>query len=257
MHQVEQTEEEFLASYKPGDYPRPSVTSDVIVLTVTPAKKLGVLLIQRAGHPFKNKWAIPGGFLNVNQESSEQAAERELYEETHVSNAKLRQLYTFSKPDRDPRMHVISVAYTALIPYTELKFESGDDASSAKLFSIEYDKRKDEISSLSCEGIALKEADLAFDHAEILKLALRRLQGRIGYELDAFELLEDKSGFTVYDLRRIFEAILGEDLEPANFRRSFLRNYVKTGIVGPTKEKKQSNGAKPAQAYKINLRESE
>ena len=114
------TEEQFLASYRPGDYERPSVAADMVIFTVTDAeeenyrklakKELRILLIRRGGHPYLGCWALPGGFVRPT-ETTEQAAARELREETGVSEVYLEQLYTFSKPDRDPRTRVMSCSY--------------------------------------------------------------------------------------------------------------------------------------------------
>ena len=183
------------------------------------------------------------------QESSEESAMRELQEETGVQDAYLKQLYTFSKPDRDPRMHVISIAYTALVPHGQLKFKADDDAADAKLFSIFY---KHDILVLTNPDVTLTEANLAFDHAEIIKLAIQRLRNRIDYEPDAFELLQDKSGFTIYELRKAFESIRGTTIDPGNFRKMFTKNYLNTGFASPTNKYKPTPGRKPAMLYKIN-----
>ncbi|MBO4514124.1 MAG: NUDIX hydrolase, partial [Lachnospiraceae bacterium] len=136
--QISAEEKAFLENYDPDKYKKPSVTADVVTLTVDEQDQLCILLIKRGGYPYKGKWALPGGFMNTDEESVTQAARRELYEETGVQDVSLRQLYTFSQPGRDPRMHVVSVAYTALVPKGSLKVRAGDDAWEAEVFRISY-----------------------------------------------------------------------------------------------------------------------
>lgn len=244
---MEQTEAEFLASYDPGKYPRPSVTADIVLFTVGPHGHLMVLLIRRGGHPFKDRWALPGGFVSAGKESVDQAAARELAEETGIQNAYLKQLYTFSDPGRDPRTHVISVAYTALIPYSRLKFAARDDAADAKLFRAIVN---DGLLYLNHnDRIMFRGIDLGFDHNDIILTAIKRLQGRISYEPDAFELLEDKGRFTLYELQQIFEAIQDTELDTSNFRKMVRRNYVETGFIAETGERGKRNGYRPAALF--------
>ena len=144
---VELTEEEFLKTYDSSKYEKPSVTVDVLIFTIfneksdnyrkLDDKKLSLLLIKRAGHPYKDKWAIPGGFVNMD-ESLEEGAKRELKEETSVENVYLEQLYTYGDVNRDPRMRVISSAYMALVNSDKINVEAGDDASDARWFNIDY-----------------------------------------------------------------------------------------------------------------------
>ena len=141
------TEEEFLAAYKPGDYPRPSVATDMVIFTVTdedeenyrklPEKELRVLLIRRGGHPYLGWWALPGGFVRPT-ETTEDAAKRELREETGVDQVYLEQLYTFSQPGRDPRTWVMSCSYMALIDSTQVAVRAGDDAEDAAWFKLTF-----------------------------------------------------------------------------------------------------------------------
>lgn len=243
----EQTEQEFLQNYDPGKYPRPSVTSDIVLFTMDGADNLSVLLIKRGGHPYKGRWAIPGGFLNAGKESSEEAARRELKEETGLDAAYLNQLYTFSDPGRDPRTHVISVVYTALVPKGKLTgFTAGDDASNAALFAVSYDGKE---LSLACGAITLSGDDLAFDHKDIIIKAIERLRGRIWYEPDAFELLPDKGRFTINELKLAFEAVTGRVLDTPNFRKMFFRGYVRTGKTVPIGETRKGRGPHPAPLY--------
>ena len=139
------TEEEFLKNYKPGDYERPSVTVDMVLFTLddeeeedlkkVPKKKLKVLLIKRNNHPFMGCWAIPGGFVDID-ENIESAVYRELKEETNIDNVYLEQLYTWGDVNRDPRMRVISTSYMALVNKNNLNAKAGDDAEDVAWFEI-------------------------------------------------------------------------------------------------------------------------
>ena len=244
--QLSDEEKLFLENYDPDKYKKPSVTADVVTLTVNEEDQLCILLVKRNGYPYKGKWALPGGFMMTDKESVTQAARRELFEETGVQDVSLRQLYTFSQPDRDPRMHVISVAYTALVPKDSLKVRAGDDTCDAKIFRISYD----------VDGIAfqsdltqVKEKDLAFDHARIIRMAIKRLRSRIKYEADAFWLLKDKKEFAISELKCIYEGILNEKLDLANFRKAFFRDYVDTGRVCSLNKK--SRAKRPAMLYSV------
>ncbi|MEG1560082.1 MAG: NUDIX hydrolase [Clostridia bacterium] len=194
-----QTESEFLKAYNPGKYFRPSVTVDIAIFTLTPIGELSLLLIKRGNHPDIYKWALPGGFVEKD-ETLDTAAARELFEETCVKNATLKQFYAFGKVDRDKRTRVISVGYFAFVQYNALSFSSGDDASAAKLFSIDTKLLAKTVSAkiyritLSCDEIILKarvklrigsfgeetefleQGDFAGDHSHIIFAALTALK---------------------------------------------------------------------------------
>ncbi len=246
---MDKDEQAFLANYNPDQYKRPSVTADIVVFTLDRDNDLNILLIKRKGHPFKDCWAIPGGFLEVDEESVDETASRELYEETGIKDVYLKQLYTFSNPDRDPRTHVVSVAYTALVPKQQLSIQAGDDAKEARLFKIQYDIEGMKFIS---DDITISETMLAFDHKDIIRTAIMRIRGRIDYEPDAFELLRDKNEFTIYELKRIYESIKNTTLNTANFRKSFIRNYVNTGICIDLNKKRTDTGKRAAELYKYN-----
>ena len=244
--QISKEELEFLEQYDPDKYAKPSVTADVVTLTVDEEDALRILLIKRGGFPYKGKWALPGGFMMTDEESVTQAAGRELYEETGVKDVSLRQLYTFSDPARDPRMHVVSVAYTALVPKGSLRVRAGDDAWEAKVFRIGFDV---DGMIFQGEGTLIREEDLAFDHAKIIRMAIKRLRSRIKYEPDAFWLLRNKKEFAISELKAIHETILNEKLDTANFRKAFLRDYVDTGRVRSLNKK--SKAKRPAMLYEM------
>src|SRR5512139_1017674 len=173
-----------------SDYLKPSVTVDVVIITLR-GEELQVLLVKRDVSPYKGKWAIPGGFVQLD-ESLEAAARRELREETGLTDVYLEQLYTFGDPGRDPRGRVISVAYIALVP-TPVAVEAGSDAREARWWPLS------------------KLPALAFDHDRILQYALIRLRYKIEYSAAGFRLLPER--FTLSELQRAYEIILGEPLD--------------------------------------------
>ncbi|HEY57930.1 MAG TPA: NUDIX hydrolase [Anaerolineae bacterium] len=205
-------------------YPRPMVTVDVVVFTVR-EERLQVLLVQRKRPPFAGQWALPGGFIGMD-ESLEEAALRELAEETGVTQAYLEQLYTYGDPHRDPRGRAITVAYFALIPAGRpIGAEGGDDASQARWFPT------DDL------------PPLAFDHAEIIAYAVRRLRYKLEYTAVGFELLPEE--FTLSELQRVYEIILGEKLDKRNFRRRILQ----ADIIEATPHFRIGEG-RPARLYR-------
>jgi len=182
------------------DYPRPALTVDCVVFGYD-AASLRVLLIQRASPPFARAWALPGGFVRMD-ETLDEAARRELREETSVSHLYLEQLYTFGALDRDPRERVVSVAYFALVKLSDHTIRAATDASDAAWFAV------DELPTL------------AFDHESIVEAALERLRGKVRYRPIGFELLPPK--FTLTDLQSLYEAVLGTELDKRNFRKRVL-----------------------------------
>lgn len=245
-NRISKEEKEFLEQYDVTKFERPSVTADIVIFTLDASDELNILLIKRGGFPYKDHWAIPGGFLDAGKESIDEAAARELKTETNVDNVYLKQLYTFGDLGRDPRTTVLSVAYTALVPKHKLNIKAGDDAKEAELFSIKYDVNGIIFTN---ENKVIFESDLAFDHAEIIKMAITRLRNRIDYEDDAFNLLKDKNEFTISELKRIHETIKNRTLDLPNFRKTFLREYVSTGKVVELNKTVTSKG-KPARLYK-------
>lgn len=184
------------------DYPRPSLTVDCVVFGLDEQIDLKVLLIQRQIPPFQHQWALPGGFVQMD-ESLEEAARRELQEETGVQGIFLEQLYTFGNLDRDPRDRIISVAYYALINLIEYPLQAATDAEDAAWYSLG------------------NLPSLAFDHAQILKQAIHRLQGKVRYEPIGFELLPQK--FTLTQIQHLYETVLGHPLDKRNFRKKLLK----------------------------------
>lgn len=193
--------------YNSEIYKKPSLTCDICICTIID-NELKILLIKRRDDPFKDCWAIPGGFLDVDKdETLDSAAYRELKEETSVEGIYLEQLKTYGDQHRDPRLRVITVAYFALLPIDKIgNVQAGDDAKEAKWFSL---------SALP---------DLAFDHAIILTDLKNRLAGKISYTPIAFSLLPKY--FTWNILQNVYEAVLGKKLLKANFRRKIKSQYL-------------------------------
>ena len=179
------------------EYPKPAVTVDIVIFTIH-NKKLKVLLVKRGLEPFKGMWAIPGGFVKMD-ESLEEAAKRELMEETGAKDIYLEQLYTFGDIHRDPRDRVITVAYMALTNSDKIKLTADTDVSDVKWFSIEEIPK------------------LAFDHQKILDYALKRLRWKFEYTSVAFSLLPEK--FTMSDIQGIYEIAFNKKFDKRNFNK--------------------------------------
>lgn len=271
------TEEQFLASYKPGDYERPSVASDMVIFTVTDAeeenyrklakKELRILLIRRGGHPYLGCWALPGGFVRPT-ETTEQAAARELREETGVSEVYLEQLYTFSEPNRDPRTRVMSCSYMALIDSSLVQVRAGDDADEAAWFQASFRQKEQNGRRelweliLSHEEILLQahleketgrpftestissSGSLAFDHARIIACAFERLRGKLNYTDLALHLMPEY--FTLTQLQQVYEIVLDKELPAAAFRRKA------APLVAETENYTENEGHRPSRLYRKN-----
>jgi len=204
------------------------VTVDIVIFTIR-KKKLEVLLIQRGTEPYKDKWAIPGGFIRLS-ENLDEAATRVLSEKTHVKDVYLEQLYTFGKPDRYPNARVITVSYFALIRSDDLKLQA--DAA-LNIQQINWHS----VYSLP---------ELAFDHKEILDHALKRLRERLEYTPIAHQLLPKK--FTLTQLQRTYEVILNTDLDKRNFRKKM----ISLGILKEYEEFTKASSKRPARLYSFN-----
>lgn len=209
-------------------YPRPSVTVDIVVYGYDGGKQLKMLLIQRGSDPHKGSWALPGGFVDMD-ENLETAALRELEEETGVKDLYVEQLFTFGQPGRDPRGRVISVAYFSLVNLQDHPAVAASDAAKAEWFPL------DDL------------PELAFDHSDIIATANNRLAAKVRYQPIGFELLPDE--FTLGQLQQLYETVLNvkEGFNKRNFRTRILR----TGILEEVG--RQTNVAhRPAVLYKFN-----
>jgi 8-oxo-dGTP diphosphatase len=207
------------------EYPRPALTTDCVIFGFDETD-LKILLINRGIEPFKGRWALPGGFVRMD-ETTEEGAKRELFEETGLKDIFIEQLYTFSDVERDPRGRVVSVAYFALVSLKNNPPTAGDDAHKAAWFSIH------DIPSL------------AFDHEKILRVAFYRLKGKIRYQPIGFELLPEK--FTLTDLQHLYEIILETPIDKRNFRKKI----QKMDLLLELEEKQQGVAHKAATFYKF------
>lgn len=282
------TEEEFLKNYNSKIYNKPSITNDILIFTTenkkedslrkVPEKGLQLLLIQRLDHPYINKWAIPGGFVHMDEGLTD-GAYRELYEETGIDNVYIEQLYTFGDVNRDKRTRVVSVSNMALIPKKSVKPVSGDDAKAFKWFWVDKKLmcKEDTTSSLikkyrlellsedeeikivyeikeiiekgflrrkkSTYTLLEESSDnIAFDHYKMIDYAIERLRNKVEYTSVAFNLLPRL--FTVKELQYVYEAILGRKI--LNFRRKI------QDMIIETEEKIEGKPYRPAQVYKFN-----
>lgn len=280
------TEEEFLAQYDPGKYERPSVSVDMLIFTVTdmmsgnyrklPEKALKLLMIKRGNHPCIGQWALPGGFVGM-QESLEEAAYRELKEETGIENVYLEQLYTWGDPNRDPRTRVISTSYLSLADSSVLDIKANDDADDARWFTVTYrvfrEQKTMDGDNMACERFSrlilhhesetltavlrhtLKNegkvsrwettiedpGGIAFDHARIIAYGIERLRNKVEYTDIAFSLMPRY--FTLTELQQVYEVILDKELLKANFRRKIANKVIETNRY------KKDAGHRPSKLY--------
>lgn len=237
------TESEFLQSYDPQAFPHPSVTVDLVLMTIRDGK-LTVLLQQRSDHPFKDHWALPGGFVGID-EGLDEAAERVLLAKTGLpAGGWLEQLYTFGDPGRDPRTRIITVAYFALLPLEVLSraLQVRGDLELVELDIPWPGERGGAVSARSAGG---GDLDLAFDHAQVLGTAVKRLRGKLDYSTIAFALLPEL--FTLRALQDVHEAILGLSLNKPAFRRRMLDK----GWIEGTGEREQGTSYRPAELYRL------
>lgn len=283
-----QTEAEFLAAYEPGDYERPSVTVDMLIFTVEeaktenyrklPEKKLSILLIQRDDHPYISQWALPGGFVN-SDESLEEAARRELKEETDIEPVYMEQLYTWGELGRDPRTWIISCSYLSLIDHRQAEVKCGDDAADARWFSVSSKQIKEqkkrtrkglsheqwhrlELASgdivisgtvkttRTLEGRMMRlkhelvESDnIAFDHAKIILAGVDQLRRKVEDTDIAFNLMGEL--FTLTELQQAHEVILDRKLIKANFRRKIAGRVQETDAI------RKDAGHRPSKLFRF------
>ncbi|WP_299891592.1 NUDIX domain-containing protein [uncultured Lacinutrix sp.] len=205
------------------------VAVDAVVFGYESKKNLSVLLIKRGVEPFKNTWALPGGLV-LEDESLEDAVERELLEETGVQIDYLEQLYSFGKPKRDPRNRVVSISYFGLVKPNHFKIQADTDAAEAQWFPI------------------TDIPELAFDHKSILDLAKARLKSKLHYQPIGFDLLSKSFPFS--DLEHLYTTILEKDID----RRNFRKKLMSFGIIEETGEMSQSGSGRPAKLFQFNTK---
>ena len=201
---------------------------DAVVFGYTSQEGLSVLLIKRTLEPFRGTWALPGGLVK-NDESLEQAVERELKEETGVAINYLEQLYSFGEPERDPRNRVVSIAYYGLVKPDAFQIATSNEASEVRWFDTK------------------QLPSLAFDHTSVIDVAIARLRGKMQYEPIGFELLDKKFPFS--ELEKLYVAVLDRPID----RRNFKKKIMKFGFLEETTEKQQLSGAgRPGNLYRFN-----
>jgi 8-oxo-dGTP diphosphatase len=205
------------------DYERPALATDCVIFGFD-GGELKLLLTEREKEPFKNKWALPGGFVYM-QETTEESAKRILLEKTGIKHMFIEQLYTFSDIDRDPRERIVSVAYYALVNKHQYELIAGRDTTKAEWFEWS------------------KLPKLAFDHSKIVKAAIQRIKGKVSYQPIGFELLDEK--FTLSQLQTLYESIIETSIDKRNFRKKILG----MGFLKGLEEKEQNVARKAAQYY--------
>ena len=272
MKKEYKTEEEFLKDYNTKDYDQLSMTSDILLISVsdqeqtnyrkTSKKMMSILLVKRDDYPYKDKWCLPGGFLNPKTETLEECAKRVLKKETNLSNIYLEQLYTYDAIDRDPRTRVVSTTYIALIDKNKLTEMINPNASwfdivlleeKNNIVDITLDNGKDTI-HLSIKKelrekttdryrfIAIKNENLAFDHAIVILAGIERIRNKINYTDIVFNMMPEY--FTLGELQQVYEVILNKKLLDPAFRRIIANKVVKT------KKMKTGEGHRPSALFK-------
>ena len=283
------TEEQFLATYDASKFERPSVTVDMLIFTVTdeekknyrklPEKVLRLLMIKRGDHPYIGQWALPGGFVQM-KESLDEAALRELQEETNIDKIYMEQLYTWGAVGRDPRTRVISASYMSLVDSSALDIKASDDAEDAKwftvscrlyqeertvtekgyilksLFNLTLSNDENNLSAIvkimrtvdgkvtKVEREVVESNGIAFDHAKVIEYAIERLRSKIDYTDIAFNLMPEL--FTLTQLQQVYEVILDTELLKANFRRKT------ADMVIETNEYTKDAGHRPSKLFRFN-----
>lgn len=266
------SEKEFLSNYDITEYERPSLTADVAEFRITNRESgnykmdsentLSILLVKRGDHPYKDHWALPGGFLRPG-ETIEDCALREITEETSVTPVALVPVAVFSDPGRDPRGWIISNAFASIVSEDDVKQVGGDDAADAEWFDVRFEKGSDGYYHLELfyGGIAIRavlskeqsghynrsfriveNGGLAFDHAKIIASALTMLRENSKNFEFIFDFLPEK--FTLSALQKVHETVMNVSVLPANFRRKI------SGYVAQTEEYTRGAGHRPAKLYK-------
>lgn len=273
---------------KKEEYFKPSVTVDTIIFTVRdlnvdnyrklPEKKFQVLLVKRAGEPYKDKWSLPGTFVEK-EERFEEAVNRCLQEKTNIKDIYLEQLYSWGDPQRDPRERVISTSYMGLVDIGDIQIKAGKNVEDINWFNIKINTIKEKTKEkkngyykaeeieilLESKQATLKnrvkvvkeivngntiiytqilQSDLAFDHAKILIYAIERLKNKVEYTTIAFNLMPEK--FTLTNLQQVYEILLDKPLLKANFRRKI------SDMVIESEEYEENAGHRPSKLYKFN-----
>lgn len=271
MNKEYSSEEEFLKDYNSDEFEKISMTTDILIFSVsneeednyrkTDKKKMSILLIKRDNYPFKDKWCLPGGFIEID-ENLDDAPKRILKRETNIDDIYLEQLYTFGSIDRDPRMRIVSTSYMALIDKEKIDKHINENASwfdiiireeKDNIVSIVLNNGKDTISFSIKKILREKTTDrysfeivenklLAFDHPLVILSGMERLRNKLEYTDIVFNMMPEL--FTLGDLQRVYEVILGKKLLDPAFRRIIADKVVKTDKM------KTGEGHRPSYLYK-------
>lgn len=266
------SEEEFLNSYNPDKFDRLSMTADILVISVSNKEKtntrgndnkvMSILLVKREGYPFKDRYCLPGGFLNPKDETLEECAKRVLKSETNLEDIYLEQLYTFDSINRDPRMRVVSTSFVSLIDKNKITNMINKNAS---WFDIESITEKDNIVSIKLNNgtcsfelkikqelrdkttdrykyTGLDNKLIAFDHDIVILSGLNRIRNKLSYTDIVFNMMPEY--FTLKDLQQVYEIILGKKLLDPAFRRMIMDKVVKTDLM------ESGIGHRPSALYK-------
>lgn len=220
------SEKEFLNSYNKNEYEKPSVAVDLLVFTVKD-DRLKIVLVRRNEHPFKDMLSLPGVFVGIN-ETLDEAAARGAREEAGLADIYFEQLYTWGDIDRDPRMRIISVSYLSLTPAEKLTLSAGSRTSSAELYDV--------------EELLASDEELAFDHRKIIEYGRERIRNKTEYSRIAFEFLPKE--FTLPQLQRVYEILLGKPLYKANFRRRV------APLIDETERMTSGDAHRPSRIYR-------
>jgi 8-oxo-dGTP diphosphatase len=244
IRQPKDDEARFLASYDAAKFDRPSVSVDVVLLTVR-GGTLSTLLLKRDQHPFRGHWVLPGGFVGLH-EGLDAAAGRVLREKAGFGPLWLEQLYTFGAVERDPRTRVISVAYYALVNHERLKTDKSAGAHVMADVIVPWEgETGGAVDLVDAKGTLLP---MGFDHAQIVGAAIKRIRGKLDYAPIGFQLLADR--FTLFELQRVHETVLGRTVNKDSFRRRMLAS----GMLEASGEVQADVGHRPAELYRFRQR---
>lgn len=269
------SEKEFLEHYDSSIFEKMSVTSDILIFSVSSMpqdnyrklneKYFSVLLVKRDNYPYKDKWCLPGGFVDI-KETTVDAAKRILKNETNLSDIYLEQLYTFDAINRDPRMRIMSVSYMALVDKNKLRNKLSSNASwfnmtileDEESINIHFDNEQESFSVVVGKTLrerttdrydyeVVKNENLAFDHAIVIASGISRLKNKLEYTDIVFNMMPEY--FTLGELQQVYEVILGKKLLDPAFRRIIASKVEKTNKV------KTGGGHRPSVLYKYKGKE--
>ena len=271
------TEEEFLKNYNVKEFDQLSMTTDILLISVSEedtdnyrkntSKKMSILLVKRDDYPYKDKWCLPGGFLNPKNETLEDCSKRILKTETNLDNIYLEQLYTFDGINRDPRCRVVSTSYMALVDKNKLKDKINNNASWFDI--VKYKDNNNEVlveldngnevliftlkkvlkeKTTNIYEYSIKDnSSIAFDHPLVIVTGIERLKNKIEYTDIVFNMMGEY--FTLGELQQVYEVILGKKLLDPAFRRIIANKVEKTNKM------KMGKGHRPSVLFKYKRRD--